>query len=137
MIERGEELKGAGAWAEAAELFRRIAGDTNPDALFLLGVCELKLSKKNLGRGSSHDPAIAHFRKLTKHPKFPAVERLEAEPDLDAEELYYLGFSLAEDKSDAVRGLGGDILTGLAERHEGEPLGRRSQQKLRTMGWVE
>lgn len=137
LLERGEELKAAGSFAEAAELFRRIAGDDNPEATFLLGVCELKLSKKTLGRGVSHDPAVAHFRRFTKHPKFPTVERLQAEPDLDSEELYYLGFSLAEDKADAVRGLGGDILMGLAERYEGQPLGKKAQQKLRTMGWIE
>jgi HEAT repeat protein len=137
LLERGEELKAGGDWRGAAEIFRRIASDAHPEATFRLGICDLKLSKKSLGRGSSHDPAVAHFRKLLKHPKFPVVERLESEPDLEPEELYYLGFSLAEDKSDAVRGLGGDILTGLAERLEGEPLGKKAQQKLRTMGWVD
>ncbi|MEO1228342.1 MAG: HEAT repeat domain-containing protein [Myxococcota bacterium] len=137
LIERGEELKAGAQWTEAAELFRRIAGDTNPEAMFLLGVSELKLSKKTLGRGPSHDPAVATFRKMLKHPKFPTVDRLQDEPDLEPDELYYLGFSLAEDKSDAVRGLGGDILMGLAERHPDAPLGRKAQQKLRTMGWVE
>ena len=137
LVERGEELKAAAQWTEAAELFRRIATDNNPEATFLLGVCELKLSKKNLGRGASHDPAVAHFKRLLKHPKFPTVERLGVEPDLEPKELYYLGFSLAEDKSDAVRGLGGDVLMGLAERYESEPLGKKAQQKLRTMGWVD
>lgn len=137
LVERGEELKAGGQWADAAELFRRIAGDSNPEATFLLGVCELKQSKKTLGRGPSHDPAVAHFRRLVKHPKFPTVERLAAEPDLEPGELYYLGFSLAEDKSDTVRGLGGDILMGLSERLEGEALGKKAQQKLRTMGWID
>lgn len=137
LVERAEQLKAAGQWADAAELYRRIASDSDPEATFGLGVCELKLSKKTLGRGPSHDPAVAHFRKLTKHPKFPTVEQLGADPDLKADEIYYLGFSLAEDRSDAVRTLGGDILMALAERHEGEPLGRKAQQKLRTMGWVD
>lgn len=137
LIERGEELKAGAQWAEAAELFRRISADANPEATFLLGVSELKLSKKTLGRGPSHDPAVATFRKMLKHPKFPTVDRLQDEPDLDPDELYYLGFSLAEDKSDGVRGLGGDILMGLAERHADAPLGRKAQQKLRTMGWVD
>lgn len=137
LIEKAEERKAGGAWADAADLLRRIAGDAVPEATFLLGVCELKLSKKNLSRGSSHDPAVAHFRALTKNPKFATAERLEKDPDLEPEELYYLGFSLAEDKSDAVRGLGADILSGLAERHEGAPLGKRATQKLRTMGWID
>lgn len=137
LIERGEELKASAQWTDAADLFRRISNDSNPEATYLLGVCELKLSKKTLGRGASHDPAVAHFRRLLKHPKFPTVERLGGEPDLEPTELYYLGFSLAEDKSDAVRGLGGDVLMGLAERFEGEPLGKKAHQKLRTMGWVE
>ena len=137
LVERGEQLKAAGQWSEAADLFRRIASDTNPEATFVLGVCELKLSKKTLGRGPSHDPAVAHFRKLTKHPKFPAVERLFGDPDLDVGDVYYLGFSLAEDKSEAVRTLGGDILMSLAERYEDEPVGKKAQQKLRTMGWVD
>ncbi|MBX2810262.1 MAG: HEAT repeat domain-containing protein [Myxococcales bacterium] len=137
LVERGEELKAAGQWSEAADLFRRIASDGHPEAMFLLGVCELKLSKKTLGRGASHDPAVSHFRRLLKHPKFPTVERLAAELDLEPTDLYYLGFSLAEDKSDAVRGLGGDVLMGLAERFEGKPLGKKAHQKLRTMGWVD
>lgn len=137
LTERAEQLKAAGQWAEAAELYRRIASDNDPEATFGLGVVELKMSKKTLGRGPSHDPAVSHFRKLTKHPKYPAVDKVIADPDLTPEDVYYLGFSLAEDKSDAVRTLGGDILTALAEGHESEPLGRKAQQKLRTMGWIE
>lgn len=137
LAERAEQLKAAGDWKDAADLFGRIASDTNPAALLGLGICELKQSKKTLGRGPSHDPAVAHFRRLTKHPKFPTVDRLASDPDVTPDELYYLGFSLAEDKSDAVRTLGGDILLGLAERYEEESLGKKAQQKLKTMGWAE
>lgn len=137
LLEKGESLKAGGEWAEASELFRRLASDSNPEAMFLVGVCELKQSKKHLGRGPSHDPAVEPFRKLTKHPKFPTVERLGKDPDLKPDELYYLGFSLAEDKSDPVRTMGGDILLALSESHAKDPLGKRAEQKLRTMGWID
>ena len=137
LLEHGVELIEANCWDEAAELFQRIAADDAPEAIFLLGICELKLSKKTLGRGQSKDPCVATFRRLVKHREFPLADRLGAESVLEPDELYYLAFSLAEDRSEAVQGLGGDLLMDLAERFEGKPLGRRAKNKLATMGWDE
>jgi hypothetical protein len=109
--------------------------DSDVEARFQLGVCELKLSKKKIARGANNDPCLATFSELLKHKEFPVLKRVTTEPGLDAEELFYLGFSFAE-RGDAEQGFGGDVLAFLADSGD-EKVAARAHNKLKTMGWVE
>lgn len=138
LLEKAMRLKAKGQWAEAADLFRRICSskDADPEARYQLGICELKMSKHKITRGSSKDPCVDTFDALTRSHKFPVVDRLSAEKILAPEELYYLGFSLAEGKGGG-QDLGGDILTVLAESDEDARLAQMAKNKLQRMGWLE
>lgn len=138
LLDKAMRLKAKGQWAEAAELFRRICSskDADPEARYQLGVCELKMSKHKITRGSSKDPCVDTFDALTRSHKFPVVDRLSAESILEPEELYFLGFSLAEGKGGG-QDLGGDILTVLAESAKDAKLAQMAKNKLQRMGWLE
>ena len=72
------------------------------------------LKRRVISRGKKSDPCLTTFARLLEVRDFPLLERLQQEPILGEEELYYLGFSLAEGDS-AGQGLGGDILMAIAE----------------------
>lgn len=137
MQERARKLKNRGELVEAAKLFERIASATDDaEARFQLGICQLRLSKKHISRSARQDPAAVTFATLARRRDFHALDRLVAEPEIGPDELFFLGFALAENDGDA-QNLGGDILTHLNEAHEGSPIARRAHNKLVTMGWEE
>ena len=132
------QLLGGDPWHDAVELYKRLAqGNINDaEARFQQGLCELKLSRRLLSRGGkSNEPCILTFQSLIRARDFPLIERLKSER-LTAEELYFLGFSLAE-HSEAAQGLGGDILTLVAESDEDPKLRQMAHNKLVTMGFTE
>lgn len=135
--EKAKKLKNRGELAEAAALFERIVTATDdPEARYELGICKLRQSKKTLSRSAKQDPAGVEFAALARRRDFPVLDRLVAEPELTPEDLFFLGFVLAENDGDA-QNLGGDILTHLNEAHQGTPIARRAHNKLVTMGWEE
>lgn len=135
--EKAIKLKNRGELDEAVRLLERmLQGADDPEARFQLGVCQLRLSKKHLTRGSKQDPVAQTFRLLARRRDFNTLERLVAEPDLGPDELFYLGFVLVEGDSEG-QNLGGDILTHLAEADVDAALKRRAHNKLVTMGWIE
>lgn len=133
LLERAMEMKQERLWPEAAELFKRLAQD--PEARFQQAVCELKMSKRVLSRGPKNDACLLTFGTLLKSRDFPIIQRITKEVTLGPDELYYLGFSLAE-ASGVEHNLGGDILTALSEGDD-EKLARKAHNKLVTMGWIE
>jgi HEAT repeat protein len=137
LLDRAVQLKAQQKHTDAATLLRSLvqSKDSDVEARFQLGVCELKLSKKKIARGANNDPCLATFSELLKHKEFPVLKRVTTEPGLDAEELFYLGFSFAE-RGDAEQGFGGDVLAFLADSGD-EKVAARAHNKLKTMGWVE
>lgn len=137
LFDRALKHKKKNQFSEAIAILRNLChgADADPEARFQLGVLELKISKRSIGRGPSADPCIGTFAALLRSRDFPIVERLKTEK-LDPEELYFLGFSLAEG-SDAEQGLGCDILAYLSEMSPSTKLGKMAKNKLATMGWEE
>ncbi|MEQ8275682.1 MAG: HEAT repeat domain-containing protein [Deltaproteobacteria bacterium] len=137
LFDRASKLKKRGQYGDATELFKRIVrSKDDAEARFQLGVCELKSSRRVISRGKKSDPCLTTFARLLEVRDFPLLERLQQEPILGEEELYYLGFSLAEGDS-AGQGLGGDILMAIAEGEKDTKLRRMAKNKLVTMGWLE
>lgn len=136
VFERAMRLKAAREYPEAAKLLKRITqGSQAPsEARFQLGVCELMSSRRVIKRGANSDPALLTFRTLSKDRSFDLMEALKKEEDFGDPELYYLGFSLAEQKHG--EGLGGDVLT-LVSEGDDPKLKRAAENKLRTMGWID
>ncbi len=138
LLDKAMRLKAKGQWSDAAELFRRIcqSRDADPEARYQLGICELKMSKRKITSGGTHDACVETFDQLTRAREFNVVDRLSGETILEPDELYYLGFSLAEGKGTA-QNLGGDILTILSEQTRDEKLAQMAKNKLQRMGWLE
>jgi HEAT repeat protein len=138
LLDKAMRLKAKGQWSDAAELFRRIcqSRDAGPEARYQLGICELKMSKRKITPGGTKDACIDTFDQLTRTREFNVIDRLSGEAILEPDELYYLGFSLAEGKGTA-QNLGGDILTFLAEQKRDEKLAQMAKNKLQRMGWLE
>lgn len=137
LFDKAMKLKKDGRWQDAAEIFRRMAaGSVDPEVRFQLGVCELRMSKRKVARGGSKDPCVETIGGLGRVRSFPLVERLQKEPEVTEDDLYYLGFSLAEGSS-AEQGVGGDLLLVVAEAEPASKLNRMARNKLATMGWME
>lgn len=137
LVDRAMKLKKRGQYGDATELFRRVVkAQDDAESRFQLGVCELKNSKRVLSRGKNSDPCLQTLGRLLQNRDFPLLARLTQEPILGEEELYYLGFSLAEAGGDG-EGLGGDILMTIAEGKQDTKLRRMAKNKLVTMGWLE
>lgn len=136
LLDKAVRLKKKGQFQEAIAILESICHgrEVDPEARFQLGVCELKASKKVISRGPSTDRSVATFNTLSRARDFPMMDRLKKEKLLEPEELYYLGFSLAEG-SDAEQAIGGDILSFLAEEASDTKLGKMAKNKLITMGW--
>jgi hypothetical protein len=135
--EKAIKLKNRGALDDAMRLLERmLQGADDPEARFQLGVCQLRSSKKHITRGAKQDPVAQTFRLLARRRDFPTLERLAAEPEVGPEELFYLGFVLAEGEGDG-QNLGGDILMHLADSEADPAMKRRAHNKLVTMGWIE
>ncbi len=135
--EKAKKLKNRGELEEAAKLFERVlASGDDPEARFELGVVQLRTSRKHLSRGAKQDPVGQTFRQLMRRREFHILERLLDEKELSSEDLFYLGFVLAEGEGDG-QSLGGDILTHLSENATEEAVKRRAHNKLVTMGWIE
>lgn len=138
LFDKAIRFKEEARYMEAADIFRRMsAGADDPEARFQLGVCELMMSRRKVARGGGrNDPCIDTLSRLQRARDFPIVERLSKEPVVGEEELYYLGFSLAEG-DEADQGLGGDILMLIADSESDTKLHRMAKNKLVTMGWLE
>lgn len=138
LFDRAMALKEEAAYAEAAALLRRISqgAQATPEVRFQLGLCELMVSRRKISRGPNRDPCLSTFHSLSRARDFRLVDRLRAEALVGDEELYYLGFSLAEGGED-TQGLGGDLLLLVAESSSDARLNRMAKNKLVTMGWLE
>ena len=138
LFDRAMALKEEAAYADAAALLRRISSGAQATAevRFQLGLCELMMSRRKISRGPNRDPCLATFHSLSRVRDFGLIDRLLEEDLIGDEEVYYLGFSLAEGGED-TQGLGGDLLLQIAESSSDERLNRMAKNKLKTMGWLE
>ena len=104
---------------------------------FELAACELKRSSKELAAESrAADPAIQQFLNLAQHYEADLFGHLEKARWLEPEDLYYLGFHLAE-QTGRLQALGGKVLHLVIERSPKSKLAQAAKSKLKREGLAE
>ena len=105
------------------------------EARFELALTSLKASANREGVSPrSPDSPLDLFRQLAKDPTFPLLQRIKKEKThLDSEDLYWLGFHLAEGTADE-KSLGAELLKMVVTREGKSKLGRNARNKLRLEG---
>ena len=138
LFEKATLLSNKRKYDEAATLLKTMCqGDSvAAEIRFLLGVCELKLSKRKITRGPNHDPCLTTFQGLMSEKEFDVLKSLTSDKILEDEDLFYLGFSMTE-RSELEKSLGGDLLLHIMESSKDKQLSARAENKLKTMGWIE
>ena len=96
---------------------------------FHLAVAQLKLHSHTVVSHRQH-PAVELFSDLYRSSAYPLFETLKKERSLAPEDLFSLGFSLAE-RSGAERGLGKDLLEHLAHQFPRNKVGKSAKNKLK------
>ncbi|MCK6554133.1 HEAT repeat domain-containing protein [Candidatus Binatia bacterium] len=103
------------------------------EAKYALALCELKAHKRVAGGAvRRHDPALDRLRELAGGA-MPVGERLRKERALAPEELFYVGFNLAEG-TPAERAVAGEVLQYLAGKLGRTKVGKAARNKLRLLG---
>jgi len=138
LLGRAILLKNKRKYSDAAAMLNTLCqgSEVDPQVRYHLGVCELKLSKRKIVRGPNHDPCLATMAELLKVRDFGLIDELTKDKMVEEEDLYYLGFSMAE-RNELEQGLGGDLLIHLMENSSDKGVRDRSKNKLKTMGWIE
>jgi hypothetical protein len=99
------------------------------DNKFHLALAQLKLHSHTVATHRQH-PAVELFSDLYRNSAYPLLETLKKERNLAPEELFSLGFSLAERPSEE-RSLGRDLLEHLATRFPRNKVGKSAKNKLK------
>jgi len=136
MAEAGR-LKRARRYEDAESVLKPLARTDNFDAeaRFELSLASLKASvnREDVSPRSPDSP-LELFRTLARDPAFPFIKRIRKEKNhLDAEDLYWLGFHLAEGPGEEKL-LGAELLRMVAQKEGKSKLGRNARNKLRLEG---
>ncbi len=137
LMEEAARLKKGRRYAEAEACLKPLTrGDHfDSEARYALALAGVKAARS---RGSAAPTASGDcldlFRQLVRDPAFPLVDRLKKERShLQTEDLYYLGFHLAEGTPDE-KAIGAELLKLVAARAGSSKLGRSARNKLRSEG---
>ena len=103
-----------------------------PEHGFHLALAQLKLHAHTLAT-NRHHPAVEVFTELYRGSAYPLFETLKKEKSLAPEELFALGFGLAERAGDE-RDLGRDLLTFIAAKFPRNKVGKSAKNKLKLLG---
>ena len=95
-------------------------------------LAQLKLHAHTLATNRQH-PAVELLAGLYRGSAYPVFETLRKEKSLTPEELFALGFSLAE-RTGQERGLGVDLLEHVAEKFPRNKIGKNAKNKLKLIG---
>jgi HEAT repeat protein len=99
-----------------------------------LAACGLKESGKDLAaEARSADPCLHQFVSLSQQDEGELVRQTEQMKWLSTEDLYYLGFHLAEQEGRPKKA-GAEILKGVLKRSPRTKLGQAAKSKLRSAG---
>jgi HEAT repeat protein len=98
---------------------------------FPLALAQLKLHSHTVATHRQH-PAVDLFTDLYRNSVFPLLESLKKEKSLAPEELFALGFGLAE-RSGEERGLGKDLLEHIAAKFPRNKVGKSAKNKLKLL----
>jgi len=99
-----------------------------------LAACGLRISGKDLAADArAADPCLQQFTHLTQQDDGQLVEQVEKMKWLEPEDLYYLGFHLAEQPGRA-RKVAEQVLHLVAKRSPRSKMGQAAKSKLRSAG---
>jgi hypothetical protein len=127
-LRQGKNFAGVAKWLG---LLKDSAG-LDAEARYLLAVAELKSHPHALsGMPRRHDLALELFGGLAAST-FPLAERLRKERVLDPEELFYVGFHLAEGDPEG-RAVARELLQRLAGKYGRSKAGKAARNKLRLL----
>ena len=103
-----------------------------PENKFQLAAAQLKLHVHTVVSHKNH-PAVELIADLCRNSAYPVFEALRKEKTLAPEDLFALGFSMAE-RSGQERGLGIDLLEHIAEKFPRNKIGKSAKNKLKLAG---
>jgi HEAT repeat protein len=99
---------------------------------YALALAQLKLHAHTVATNRQH-PAVELLTGLYRGSAYPVLETLRKEKSLTPEDLFALGFSLAE-RTGQERGLGVDLLEHVAEKFPRNKIGKNAKNKLKLIG---
>jgi HEAT repeat protein len=103
-----------------------------PEHKFHLALAQMKLHAHTLAT-NRHHPAVEGFTELYRGSAYPLFEALKKEKSLAPEEIFALGFGLAERTGDE-RDLGRDLLAFIAAKFPRNKVGKSAKNKLKLLG---
>lgn len=128
-LAKGKKFKEAAAFLSPLKEF----SDFKPEDKFRLALAQLKLHAHTLSTNRQH-PTLELLSDLHRNSAFPLFETLRKERSLGAEDLFHLGFSLAE-RHGGERGLGKDLLEYVAAKFPRNKIGKNAKNKLKLISW--
>jgi hypothetical protein len=126
----GEGRRKKKAWGSAARwlaLLRDTPG-FDDEAKLALAIAELKQHRRSVGVVRRNDPALELLRGLLATP-MPLGDRLRKDRALEPDDLFYVGFNLAEGSLEE-RAVAREILEHLAVRFGRTKVGKAAKNKL-------
>jgi HEAT repeat protein len=134
LAEQGAKLVKAKKYKEAVGFLTPLKEfpQCKPENKFYLAWAQLKLHTHTVASHKNH-PAVELFTDLYRNSAFPVFEALKKEKSLAPEDLFALGFGLAE-RTGQERGLGIDLLEHIAEKFPRNKVGKSAKNKLKLAG---
>ncbi|HZI93339.1 MAG TPA: HEAT repeat domain-containing protein [Patescibacteria group bacterium] len=137
LMDEAARFKKARKYTEAEACLRPLTrGDHfDSEARYELALAGIRAARSRGGISSSAAfSSIDLFKQLVRDPAFPLLDRLKKErTHLQADDLYYLGFHLAEG-TPSEREIGAELLKLVAARAGATKLGKSARNKLRAEG---
>ena len=134
LAEQGAKLVKAKKYKEAVGFLTPLKDfpEFKPENKFQLAAVQLKLHVHTVASHKNH-PAVELIADLCRNSAYPVFEALRKEKTLAPEDLFALGFSMAE-RSGQERGLGIDLLEHIAEKFPRNKIGKSAKNKLKLAG---
>jgi HEAT repeats len=134
LAEQGAKLVKAKKYKEAIGFLTPLKEfpQFKPENKFHLAWAQLKLHAHTVASHKNH-PAVELFTDLYRNSAYPVFEALKKERSLAPEDLFALGFGLAE-RTGQERGLGIDLLEHVAEKFPRNKIGKSAKNKLKLAG---
>jgi hypothetical protein len=132
---RGIQLKKIKKYREAVRILSLLKEFPiqTPEDKFALAVVQLKLHPHDVASATGrNDPLLDAFVDLYRSSAFPLLDALKKEKTLEPDDLFYIGFRLAEGSTE-VRRLGEEILEVLANQYPRTKVGKSAKNKLKLL----
>jgi len=134
LAEQGAKLVKAKKFKESVGFLMPLKDfpEVKPENKFYLALAQLKLHAHTVATNRQH-PAVELLTDLYRGSAYPVFETLKREKGLAPEDLFALGFNLAE-RTGQERGLGIDLLEHVAAKFPRNKVGKNAKNKLKLAG---